>query len=389
MQKISVVMPVHNALPFLAASIGSILDQSHADFEFIIRDDGSTDGSRELLRHRAMRDDRIRLFESDEKLGPAGSADWVVRQASSPIVARMDADDVSHPDRLRRQLQVLVENSDVAMVGSLFEGIDAADRMVRVRDRSPLGSPALAAPFPHGSIMFRREVFEKAGGYRAACEFWEDLDLYFRVAAIGRVVVLPEPLYRFRFSSTSTRLTSRQEKVEHAVDLMFDCIEAVASSGDYEHVLASPPPVLRKVRPQAFISLGSIRLWSGRSPEMLMRMLRRARWTSDLATIKIIIWSLWATVSPHSLRYVLNMLLRWRDRRAARRFGDGRVYDWGFQRGRTKAATTDRGSDQPASQDAARPSTSSSATPSRLATLGPISSTAMDGNSAPGAIPGP
>lgn len=336
MQKISIVMPVHNALPFLSASIGSMLDQSHGDFEFVIRDDGSTDGSREELRRWAKRDGRIRLFESDEKLGPAGSADWIVRQARCSLVARMDADDISHPDRLRRQLEVLVRNPDVVMVGCLFEGIDAAGRVVRVRDRSPLGSPGLAAPFPHGSIMFRRESFELAGGYRRECEFWEDLDLYFRVAAFGRVVVLPEPLYRFRFSSTSTRLTSRQEKVEHAVDLMFECIEAVAAAGDYEQVLASPPPIPRKVRPQAFVSFGSIRLWSGRSPGTLVRMLRRARLAADLASIKIVIWSLWATANPQSLRFALNLVLRLRDRQAGRHFPEGRFYDWGFsaERGR-------------------------------------------------------
>jgi glycosyltransferase involved in cell wall biosynthesis len=389
--KISVVMPVHNALPFLDASIRSILEQSHSDFEFIIRDDGSTDGTREVLRLWAKRDSRIRLFESNTSLGPAGSADWVVRQATTSIVARMDADDVAHPERLQRELDVLTANPDVLMVGSLFEGIDCHDRVVRVRDRSPLASKALAAPFPHGSIMFRREAFERVGGYRSACAFWEDLDLYFRFAALGRVVVLPEPLYRFRFSSTSTRLTSRQEAVEQAVDLMFQCIDSAARTGDYEHLLGRRQSRSRKVRPQVFVSFGSIRLWSGHSPGTLLKMIRRSSLRFDLATLKVLIWSVWASLSPRTLRWSLNQLLRSRDRRANEAFAEGRFYDWGFQRSRASIASYAAISEEvgPASQAAATPSTPFSSTPKRPAMLGPRSSTFIPGSSTPPGIPAP
>lgn len=391
MQKISVVMPVHNALPFLDESIRSILGQSHSQFEFVIRDDGSTDGSREALRRWAACDQRIRLFEADRKLGPAGSADWVVRKSRHPIVARMDADDIAHPDRLRRELRILEHDPGAVLVGSLFEGIDAAGRVVRRRDRSPLRSPTLAAPFPHGSIMFRRDAFERAGGYRAACNFWEDLDLYFRMAALGRVLVLPEPLYRFRFSSTSTRLTSQQARVEHAVDLMFECIDAAGRDGDYEHVLASPPPVPRKVRPEAFLSFGSIPLWSGRSPGMFLRMLRRARWRPDRGSARMLGWLLWASLSPRSLRFILDRVLARRDRRAGALFPDGGCFEWGYCRARAAPAGSVTGSSQvfPASQDAGRPSTSPASTPSRPAMLGPMSSTSMAGRSAPAGMPGP
>ncbi len=390
MTKISVVMPVHNTRPFVEASIRSILDQSHSDFEFIIRDDGSTDGSREALRHWAGRDPRIRLLESDTNLGPAGSADWVVRQASTPIVARMDSDDICHPDRLKRELDVLERNQDVVMVGSLFEGIDREGRVVRPRDRSPLRSAALAAPFPHGSIMFRREVFERVGGYRMACNFWEDLDLYFRFATHGRIVVLPEPLYRFRFSSASTRLSSRQDKVERAVDLMFECIEAAASGGGYEHLLAEPPD-RPKVRPQVFVSFGSIPLWAGKSPATFTRLISRAHLRRDLPTLKILIWSLWSSLNPRGLRWVLNMLLRWRDRRVAKLFPDGQIHDWGFRQTRAARRIPSPLPDQvcAASQAAGIPSTPSSGTPMRPAMLGPRSSTFIGGNSTAPGIPGP
>src|SRR5437868_4189969 len=92
--RVSVVMPVHNALPYLDAAVQSILDQSFDDFEFVILDDASTDGSSERLRHWASTDKRIRLIEEKQNLGPAGSSERVARAASATIVARMDADDI-------------------------------------------------------------------------------------------------------------------------------------------------------------------------------------------------------------------------------------------------------------------------------------------------------
>src|SRR5882672_4552339 len=97
---ISVVMPVHNGLPFLDESIKSILAQTLSDFEFVILDDASTDGSAELVREWEKRDARIQLHTSRERLGLAGSSNAVVSKTHTPIVARMDADDIAHPDRL-------------------------------------------------------------------------------------------------------------------------------------------------------------------------------------------------------------------------------------------------------------------------------------------------
>jgi glycosyltransferase involved in cell wall biosynthesis len=182
---VSVVMPVHNALPFLDESVASILNQTLADFEFVILDDASTDGSADALRRWAQKDGRIRLFRSGRNLGLAGSSNFVVRHARAPFVARMDADDVSHPERLRRQWEVLRGRPDVALVGTLFEGIDAGGRRVRPRDRWRLARRSVFPPFPHGSVMFRREVFDEVGGYREACAGWEDHDLFLRIIRAG------------------------------------------------------------------------------------------------------------------------------------------------------------------------------------------------------------
>src|SRR5438270_9221234 len=120
---ISVVMPVHNGLPFLSASIESILCQSFADFELIILDDGSTDGSAEVLYQWARKDARIQLLATGQKSGLSQSSNLLASRARAPLVARMDADDIAHPDRLRRQWELIEGNSAVVLVGTLSDGI--------------------------------------------------------------------------------------------------------------------------------------------------------------------------------------------------------------------------------------------------------------------------
>jgi glycosyltransferase involved in cell wall biosynthesis len=122
---LSVVMPVYNALPYLHESIASILAQTFADFEFVILDDGSTDGTAAALREWARRDPRIRLVTSPRNLGLAGSSNLVVAHATAPLIARMDGDDVAHPERLERQLAVMRAHPDASLVATLWEGIDA------------------------------------------------------------------------------------------------------------------------------------------------------------------------------------------------------------------------------------------------------------------------
>src|SRR3990172_12767188 len=104
-------MPVYNGEDYLQASIESIARQSFGHFEFVIVDDGSTDRPPQILSEWAGRDGRIRVISGRPRRGVVGSANRVVREAQAPICARMDADDVSHPDRLRRQWEVLDRKS--------------------------------------------------------------------------------------------------------------------------------------------------------------------------------------------------------------------------------------------------------------------------------------
>lgn len=303
---LSVVMPVHNARPFLDEAVKSILDQSFGDFEFIIFDDGSTDGSAELLKSWAGRDERIRLVVSERNLGPVGSSNRVVELARTDLVARMDADDISQPDRLKLQFELLRRRPDIGLAGTLFDVIDEKGHKVRSPSKWRLAHPAWSAPFPHGSIMFRRSVFDRIAGYREPCVYWEDHDLYWRASEVTALATVPIALYSHRHSQGSTRIVSNPERVEQAVDLVFRCMERLERGQGYEDLLAGAPG--GHVDPRVFVSLGSIALWGGRRPKVLRRLLARSRLRFDLTSASVLAWATWATVHPPSLRSALRFL---------------------------------------------------------------------------------
>jgi len=301
--QISVVMPVHNARQFLDESIKSILGQTFRDFEFIILDDASTDGSTELLREWAHRDARIKLHESPERLGLSGSSNAVVSKAQAAIVARMDADDVAHPDRLRRQLSVIEGRPDIAAIGTLCNGIDASGRVVRPRDRWRLVRRSAYIPFPHGSAMFRLEAFDAIGGYDESAVRAEDQDLFSRMAAQGRVVTLPDVLYSYRYHSTNATLFNGTIAVD----------ETHSQNGNAV---------------AAFYMLGAMRLWAGEPPMLLQPLLDKKSLHWNPKTMMVLASAVWGHINPPTLRAFLRMSIRARDLLASVRVKDGRPYEW-------------------------------------------------------------
>jgi glycosyltransferase involved in cell wall biosynthesis len=300
---ISVVMPVHNARPFLGESIRSILEQTFSDFEFVILDDASADGSVELLRKWSLRDKRIHLHESKKRLGLSGSSNAVVSKARASIVARMDADDIAHPDRLRRQWNIIEGRPDVAVIGTLCNGIDASGREVRPRDRWRLVRRSVYIPFPHGSAMFRREVFDQVGGYDESANGGEDQDLFSKMASRGRVLTLPDVLYSYRYHSSNATLFNGARTVG----------ESHSQNGN---ALA------------AFYMLGAMRLWAGDPPMLLEPMLKKKSLKWNPKTLMILASAIWGHISPPTLRVFLRSSIRARDLLASVRVKDGRPYEW-------------------------------------------------------------
>jgi len=301
-------MPVHNALPYLDEAIESILGQSFSNFEFVILDDASKDGSTERLQEWASKDNRIRLMRVEENLGPARSSDRVARAASAPVVARMDADDISHPDRLRQQLDLLRGNPDVGVVGSLCDLVDGEGRRIRGPEYWRLARRSWMVPFPHGALMYRRAIFDQIGGYRRECPFWEDQDLILRMAGVTNVAVIPRPLLRVRQTSTSVRAASDERSKEEALDTMYRAIERLERNLSYDDVLQTAPRPGDKVDPRVFIATGSVTLWSGNRPRLFGRLLERGKLRADFRSLSVLAWTAWASASPGTLRKFLSFL---------------------------------------------------------------------------------
>ncbi len=313
---VSVVMPVYDALPFLDESIASILGQSFADFEFVILDDGSGDGSWQRLEAWAMRDPRIRLFRSEERLGPVRSSRQAVVHSKGLLVARMDADDVAAPERLARQVAVFSEQPDASLVGTLHEVIDAQGRVLRGLERWPLLVGSASPPLGHSSIMFRRDVFDRVAGYRDGTDFWEDIDLYARLSEPGRILVIPEALLRYRLSSGGTRFKTDGALLDASYERM----------GARLRGHAIPPG--GALPPSAFVLSGSPRLWAGERPRVLGRLLgkRTRRWSRKY--LAVLLWALWGEASPRSLRLALRASGRLKERRVPPQLKRARWVEW-------------------------------------------------------------
>jgi glycosyltransferase involved in cell wall biosynthesis len=325
-------MPVRNAMPFLDEAVASILAQTHGHFELVIGDDGSTDGSGERLREWARRDSRIRVIRNGgRRLGPSGSANWVARESFHPLIARMDADDISAPDRLRQEILAFRSDPGAVLVGSLYECIDVNGRRVGRRDRSVLRDSRCVFPVAHGSMMFRRDAFERVGGYRSQCDYWEDVDFFLRMGREGRVLILPEPHYRYRYSPTSSRHVSDEAVVARALDLCVRSVDAHRDGRDYEALLdeeARSPP-RNKVAPSVLAQVTLLRLWRGDARSIFSSWARRhASFRPDRRSALIFIFASWAWISPGSLRTFLKIRSIVADWRARHVVADGLVHTW-------------------------------------------------------------
>jgi glycosyltransferase involved in cell wall biosynthesis len=213
---VSVVMTVYDGARFLRQAITSIINQSFTNFEFIIIDDGSTDGSRTIASEFAAKDRRLKVV-SQENSGLIASLNRGCGMARGKYIARLDSDDIAMPDRLARQLVHLQRNQNIALLGGAFECIDCnGEAMFLMRwpgiDDNLHDYLLLDCYVAHTTVMFRSDAFRAIGGYRPAFQDAEDYDLFLRMSDNHEIDNLPSVLcqYRLHADQVSNQNTPQQ-----------------------------------------------------------------------------------------------------------------------------------------------------------------------------------
>ncbi|MBI4536550.1 MAG: glycosyltransferase [candidate division NC10 bacterium] len=217
--RVSVIMPVYNEERYVRQAVDSILRQTFTDFEFIILDDGSTDGTPDILRSYA--DPRIRVF-SQPNAGLSPSLNRCLSLASARYLARMDGNDVSDPERLRTQVEFLDGHPEVGLLGAYYENIDDGGRTVK-RYTYPTHHEEIRralwsdCPMCHSLVMFRRACIDAVGGYRERIGPAEDYDLWFRISERFRLSNIPRSLHQVRVTPTGITLARRFDQLRAAL----------------------------------------------------------------------------------------------------------------------------------------------------------------------------
>lgn len=235
--RVTILMAVHNGGPHLDAAVRSVLAQTFADFELLIVDDASTDASREQIGR--FQDARIRLIRNEMKLGLARSLNKGLALATAELIARHDADDVSHPDRVSEQVAFLERHPQVAVLGTQARFIDADGRPVR-RSFWPKSTSyggirwqlMFDSPFVHASVMFRRSViWSRLAGYDETFDTSQDFELWTRAMVAGcEMRNLPSTLIDFRLHDQSASARYRREHVEKLHGVLLGILEHVLGS---------------------------------------------------------------------------------------------------------------------------------------------------------------
>ena len=195
--RVSVVTCFHNRRDHVKVSVGSLLDQSYDDYEVVVVDDASTDGTWELLQD--LQHPRLKLHRNDTNVGFVHSLLRAIDVAQGELIAVHGAGDLSYPRRLEQQVAFLDTNSDYVAVGC-HRDVLSPDGMVVSRTTPGPGPITLESllegnTYSHGEVMYRRQAYEASGGYRAHMRFAQDYDLWLRLCQVGHLGVVQEVLY--------------------------------------------------------------------------------------------------------------------------------------------------------------------------------------------------
>lgn len=215
---VTVLMSVYNGKTFLSEAVSSILTQTFRDFEFLIINDGSSEPVDGVIA--SFKDERIRLV-NQENVGLTRSLNRGLSLARAEYVARMDADDVSLPERLQAQVEALDSDKNLDLVGTFFHVIDGSGKIIEKKalitdDIYRLWRLQFHNNYGHGTMMMRKNSVIKAGNYDEDLQFAQDYDLWSRVSTSSNTRILPKPLYLYRMVEHGRQASVRNYDAQFA-----------------------------------------------------------------------------------------------------------------------------------------------------------------------------
>ncbi len=204
MPMVSVVMSVYNEEEHVSQAMESILNQTLNDFEFIIVNDGSVDRTYEIIKRYVEKDKRIKVINHEKREGQAKSLNDGIKIAKGRYIARMDADDISLPERLEKQVKFMGYHPEVGVLGTYYKEIDNSGKILPRKQNPSTWEQIKKAlfyynPVCHPSVMMRKELILEVGGYDEKFSIGQDYDLFSRLVSKTKIENLPEFLIIHRF----------------------------------------------------------------------------------------------------------------------------------------------------------------------------------------------
>jgi glycosyltransferase involved in cell wall biosynthesis len=206
---VSIVLPVFNGEKYLKESLDSVIAQSYQNWELVIINDGSTDGTENLILN--YKDERIKYFPNDGNKGIIFSLNRGLRESKGEYIARLDSDDIALPFRIEKQVDFMSGNPDYTLCGTYFKTIDSKGKLLKnvafpSNNRDAQSYLLLHNCFCHSAIMMRSHI-AKDLQYDEKFQICEDYDLWYRISRLGKILNLPEyaTLYRVHDNNMSTR----------------------------------------------------------------------------------------------------------------------------------------------------------------------------------------
>jgi glycosyltransferase involved in cell wall biosynthesis len=277
---ISVLMPAYNAEKYIGKAITSLLKQTFSSYELIIINDGSTDNTENIIH--SFNDKRIKLINQDNK-GIAAALNAGLEAAQAKYIARFDADDICLPDRLEIQYKFLAANPDYVIVGSDADYVDMYDEYVFsyrsgcYTNDEIQQQQFLNCPFVHSSVLFKKDIVLKEGGYNVHAHTFEDHLLWPKILAHGKGCNLPKALLKVRLNPGSIAIDEKwRSKKFHKIK--YDAIYNGNISEDAGNELMKilNEQNTKKIKEGAYYALLSKKyLWNNYHPEKARKNLRK------------------------------------------------------------------------------------------------------------------